>query len=76
MLGVLDKVNFLNILQSNDSILGKLYEQHVFKHLLTRNSSLDVTCFDGRATGANEPLKLEIGGTIMDYSHKSTSSVV
>ncbi len=76
VLGVLDKVNFLSILQSNDSILGKLYEQHVFKHLLTRNSSLDVTCFNGRATRANEPLKLEIGGTIMDYSNTSTISEI
>ena len=71
MVAVLDKVKFQDVMQSNSSILGKLYEQHALKNLLISEKVLNVTPYDRRGTNDGQQLEIK---AVKHYSNASVES--
>ena len=71
VVAVLDKVKFQDVMQSNSSILGKLYEQHALKNLLISEKVLNVTPYDRRGTNDGQQLEIK---AVKHYSNASVES--
>lgn len=71
VVSMLDKVRFQDVVDSNSSILGKLYEQHVLNNLVA-GKSLIATPYDKRTSSTNNvELKIE---AIQDYTNDTVVS--